>query len=87
MISANNLGQGVLFILDGFDELPKAYQSEGFLLLDIVTKHLPASTVLVTTRPSATEELLKSVQPRKRIEVMGFDQDSIEAYMLHLMTL
>ncbi len=76
----NELGSDILFILDGFDELPKTYQSDGFLLLKLINKHLPGSTVLVTTRSSATEELLKSAQPQKRIEVVGFDQKSVEAY-------
>ena len=75
-------GSGVLFILDGFDELPKALQKEGFLL-DLIKKIiLPASTVLVTSRPSATAELLTSCRPQiqKHIEILGFTQESVEAY-------
>ena len=71
-------GSGVLFILDGFDELPKALQKES-LLLDLIRGDvLPASTVLVTSRPSATTELL-SYSP-KHIEILGFTQESVEAY-------
>ena len=72
-------GSGVLFILDGFDELPKTLQKEGFLLNLIRGDVLPASTVLVTSRPSATAELLTSCSP-KRIEILGFTQESVEAY-------
>ena len=75
-------GSGVLFILDGFDELPKTLQREGFLL-DLIKKSiLPASTVLVTSRPSATAELLTSCRPQiqKHIEILGFTQESVEAY-------
>ena len=71
-------GSGVLFILDGFDELPKTLQKES-LLLDLIRGDvLPASTVLVTSRPSATAELL-SCSP-KHIEILGFTQESVEAY-------
>ena len=72
-------GSGVLFILDGFDELPKALQKEGFLLDLIRGDVLPASTVLVTSRPSATAQLLTSCSP-KHIEILGFTQESVNAY-------
>ena len=73
-------GKGILFILDGFDELPKALQQKGFLLNLIKGLVLPASTVLVTSRPSATAELLTSCLPQKRVEILGFTQESVEAY-------
>ena len=72
-------GSGVLFILDGFDELPKTLQKKGFLLTLLKGHVLPASTVLVTSRPSATAQLLTSCSP-KHIEILGFTQESVEAY-------
>ena len=69
----------MLFILDGFDELPKTLQEESFLLDLIRGRVLPASTVLVTSRPSATAELRTSCRP-KHIEILGFTQESVEAY-------
>ena len=73
-------GKGILFILDGFDELPKALQQESYLLNLIKGLVLPASTVLVTSRPSATAELLTSCRPQKRVEILGFTQESVKAY-------
>ena len=76
---SKNQGKSVLFILDGFDELPKTLQQKSFLL-DLMKGYvLPASTVVVTSRPSATAELLSSCHP-KHIEILGFTQDSVEAY-------
>ena len=77
----NNQGKGVLFVLDGFDELPKSLQSEG-VLVDLLQKSiLSKSTVLVTSRPSAMDRLLISERVvEKRIEILGFSQESIEAY-------
>ena len=45
-------------------------------------KFLPESTVFVTSRPSATGELLASCRPliQKHVEVLGFTQESVEAY-------
>ena len=73
-------GSGVLFILDGFDELPKTLQKESFLLDLIRGDVLPASTVLVTSRPSATAQLRTRCCPQKIIEILGFTQESVEAY-------
>ena len=75
-------GNGVLFILDGFDELPKSLQKKSFLLNLMRGRVLPANTVLVTSRPSATAELLTSCRPQiqKHIEILGFTQESVETY-------
>ena len=73
-------GRDILFILDGFDELPQTLQKRGFLLNLIKGYVLPASTVLVTSRPSATTELCTSCHPQKHIEILGFTQESVETY-------
>ena len=79
---SDSQGRGILFILDGFDELPKQLQQKGFLLKLIKGRVLPESTVLVTSRPSATDELLTSCRPQiqKHVEVLGFTQQSVHAY-------
>ena len=77
-VSANH-GRGILFILDGFDEHPKQLQQNGNIIKGMI---LPESTVLVTSRPSATGELLRSCRPliQKHVEVLGFTQESVETY-------
>ena len=75
------LGKGVLFILDGFDELPFKLQKEGFLIKKLISGYaLPKSTVLVTSRSAATATLLTSCRPHKCIEVLGFTQEAVEEY-------
>ena len=76
---SNNEGSKILFILDGFDELPKNLQQEGFLFDLIGGRELPKSTVLVTSRPSATADLLTNFDPRV-IEILGFTQENVDAY-------
>ena len=75
-------GSGILFILDGFDELPELLQKIGFLLNLIRGTVLPESTILVTSRPSATAELLTSCRAQidKHIEILGFTQESVLKY-------
>ena len=77
----NNQGKGVLFVLNGFDELPKSLQQEG-ALVDLLQKSiLPKSTIVVTSRPSACDELFIVCNlPSANIEILGFAQESVEAY-------
>ena len=75
-------GKGVLFILDGFDELPSGLRRNG-LLIDLITgRALPKSTVIVTSRPSATADLLGKCrsQVQKRVEILGFTQECVKEY-------
>ena len=81
-----NHGKGVLFILDGFDELSVTLQSEGFLVDLIRGNILPECSVVVTSRPSATAELLTICHPQKRIEIFGFTQEGVEDYVFSIFT-
>jgi Ran GTPase-activating protein (RanGAP) involved in mRNA processing and transport len=75
-------GKNILFILDGFDELPAKLRSSSFIVELIQGKHLPACTVVVTSRPSATADLLFSckTQINKRIEILGFTHERVKQY-------
>ena len=75
-------GKGVLFILDGFDEFPNSLRHDGLLINFITGRALPKSTVLVTSRPSATTDLLESCRPQvqKHIEILGFTQECVKEY-------
>ena len=76
-------GEGVLFILDGYDEFPTD-TCENSLILKIIRglHYLPKSTVLVTSRPSATAQLHSFLRTNidKRIEIVGFSEDEIYEY-------
>ena len=73
-------GAGVFFILNGFDEFPAALRKRSFLTDLIKGSCLPSSTVLVTSRPSASADLLRSCPVDKHIEVLGFTQKEVTAY-------
>ena len=74
-------GKGILFILDGFDELPFEYRKESLPVKLIQGKRLSQATKLITSRPSALKEL-QTVCGRKwkHIEVLGFLQKDIDTY-------
>lgn len=72
-------GKDVLFIFDGFDELPDA-TTETSLVMDIISfNHLHMATKIVTTRPQSTK-LQKYLETHKseRIEIVGFTRESIQ---------
>ena len=76
-------GKGILFLLDGWDELPKSLQ-ENSIFKDIITsspKHsLLLSTVVVTSRCMSSDELHGSAT--SRLETLGFaDQEVKECIM------
>ena len=67
-------GEGVLFILDGFDEMPSVVHDENRLIIQLISGScLPKATRLVTSRPSA----LKSYFPQgfRHVEVCGFTDE------------
>ena len=75
-------GKGVLFILDGFDELPKNLRHKSFLLKLVNGKVFPKCSVLVTSRPSATKDLYTTCYPQiqRHVEILGFTQECVISY-------
>ena len=77
-VRADN-GEGVLFVFDGFDEFPSELREKS-LVMDVISgSKLPKSTVLVTSRPSASAQLQALLQTGigKHIEVVGFSEKEI----------
>ena len=75
-------GEGVLLVFDGFDEFPVELRRKSLVVKVISGSFLPKAAVLVTSRPSATAELLSVCQAAvdKHIEVIGFSNDEIQEY-------
>ena len=75
-------GKDVLLILDGYDELPCSLRKQGLLLKLLKGKVLPNCSVLVTSRPSATSDLLLACSPQiqRHVEILGFTQECVKDY-------
>ena len=75
-------GEGVLLVFDGFDEFPAELRRKSLVAEVISGSYLPKATVLVTSRPSATAQLLSVCQAHvgKHIEVVGFSGKEIQEY-------
>ena len=75
-------GNRVLIILDGYDELPIHLRHQGLLIRLLNGKVLPNCSVLVTSRPSATRDLLRACRPQiqRHVEILGFNQKAVRDY-------
>ena len=71
-------GRNVLFVLDGWDELPKNARAYPMILNFIKGSQLPESSVIITTRPTSSAILhpLMSL----RIEILGFTKNELHKY-------
>ena len=72
-------GDGVVFILDGFDELPEEMRQSS-IVRDILKGRLaPKASFLITSRPISAQSLYPLVD--RRIEVTGFGEEEVEKYV------
>ena len=79
-------GKGVLFVFDGFDEFPADLRKTSPVVKVIKGTFLPRSTIVLTSRPSATADLqpfLNSLYT-KHIEVVGFAETDIQSCAEHV---
>ena len=77
-------GNGVMIIFDGYDELSeKQKQRTSVFQRLLVRRLLPGATLLVTSRPLATQELPMEFreQLHEHIEVVGFSDNDIDEYV------
>ena len=76
-------GEGVLVILDGFDEMPaKLIRDKESLIMRVISGAcLPKATRLVTSRPSAIQYREHGFpQEYRHIKTLGFTDESIEQF-------
>ena len=75
-------GKGLLFILEGLDEFPPALrETKDCVIMKLIHgKLLPASTVVVTSRPWALD-LLEKTRIEQKIVVLGFTEIQIQEYV------
>ena len=77
-------GKGVLLLFEGYDELPEELRTESSVFLDVITgRELPEATVLITSRPWASEFLRRECKRHisQHIEILGFTKANIQSYL------
>ena len=77
-------GKGVLLLFEGYDELPEKLRKKSSVFLDVITgRELPEATVLITSRPWASEFLHRKCKEQisQHIEILGFTKADIQSYL------
>ena len=77
-------GKGVLLLFEGYDELPEELRTDNSVFLDVITgEELPEATVLITSRPWASEFLRRECKEQisQHIEILGFTKANIQSYL------
>ena len=73
------MGANIMLILDGFDELSLSQRKEGSLVLNIIHgEALMHCSVIVTSRPVASEMIQKLHCLTRHVEVLGFTEKQIQ---------
>ena len=82
MIDAH--GEKCCILLDGFDELPEdKRKNESFFMKLLTGKLLPLATVIVTSRPWATNNFVRRYRQciSQHIEIVGFTRENVDTYV------
>ena len=72
-------GDGVLFILDGFDEISEEMRQSSIVREILESRLAPKASFLITSRPISAQSLYHLVD--RRIEVTGFGEKEVEKYV------
>ena len=76
-------GEHVMLIVDGYDELSYKDRTQNSLFLDIVQENqFSKCSVLVTSRPYASDYLQQLQCVNRHVEVLGFTKEQIEHCIL-----
>lgn len=77
-------GKGVLLLFEGYDEISDFQRCEDSVFQQLLRKELlPQAAIIVTSRPIASQTLCEHFrgQIEQHVEVLGFSQDNIYAYV------
>ena len=77
-------GKGVFLLFEGFDELPEELRTNDSIFMNFITgRELPEATVLITSRPWASEFLHWGCRRHisQHIQILGFTQANIQFYL------
>ena len=77
-------GKKVFLLFEGYDELPEELRTDNSVFLDVITgRELPEATVLITSRPWASEFLHWKCKRHisQHIEILGFSKANIQSYL------
>ena len=76
----DNGGEGLIIILEGFDELPEHLTKRGSVFFQF-SNDLPGASLVFTSRPSAKHYLKLGIEFERHVEVIGFTHENVDEYI------
>lgn len=74
-------GRKVVVIADWWDELSETKREKGSFLYELLFKTFPLMSVVVTSRPSASDQFHRSSCIDRFVEIKGFNKKDIKEYI------
>ena len=78
-------GEGVLIMLDGWDEAPARLRQKGSLFYDLIAApsecSIEKAVIVVSSRSAAFQDMRVFLSSRSRVELRGFTQETREMYV------
>ena len=75
----NTCGKDIMFVFDGYNELPESLQPDSFVANIINRDKFPSSKLVITSRPIASAHLHRKAE--RRIEILGFTDEDRKMYI------
>ena len=75
-------GEEVLFLVDGFDEMPlKDMHSKSFIHNILMRHSLPCCGIVLSSRPSAAQTIMDKYAPTNTVNILGFNEQQRIKYI------
>ena len=75
-------GEEVLFLVDGFDEMPlKDMQSKSFIHNILMRHSLPCCGIILSSRPSAAQTIMDKYAPTNTVNILDFNEQQRIKYI------
>ena len=78
---SSNSGKNLLFLFDGFDELPKDQLHNSFINSILMRESFPCCGIVISSRPSYSESLRNMYKPTNLVNILGFNEEERNRYI------
>ena len=78
---SRNSGKDLMFLFDGFDELPKNQLHNSFINSILMRKTFSCCGIVISSRPSYSESLQNMYNPTNLANILGFNEEERNSYI------
>ena len=78
---SSNAGKDLLFLFDGFDELPEDRLHDSFINNILMRKSFPCCGIVISSRPSYSDSIRNKYKPTNLVNILGFNEEERNSYI------